>query len=235
MELGLHSPLSGSGSGSEQLLAPLRDILPEARLEWLSLPEVPELRLLLLNQDYPQHTLTPEQSLRIMQYPAYWCFCWASGQVLARYILDHPDVVAGRRVLDFGCGSGVAAIAAARAGAKQVVACDLDPDALLATRINAQGNGVQLDYSDDFFADRQHYDVILVADVLYDRANLPLLAKFLERADEVLVADSRVKDFDFPGYGHLGLYRADTVPDLAESEEFSRVNLYHGLAGVEQP
>ena len=236
MELGFQSPALGPENrlDSDKLLAPLRAILPEARLEWLPLPEVPELGLLLLNQDYPQHTLTPEQSLRIMQYPAYWCFCWASGQVLARYLLDNPDVVAGRRVLDFGCGSGIAAIAAARAGAKQVVACDLDRDALLASRINAQGNGVVLDYSEDFFADQQHYDVILVADVLYDRANLPLLAQFLERADEVLVADSRVKDFNFPGHRHLGLYRADTVPDLAESEEFSRVNLYRGIAEARQ-
>lgn len=211
-----------------QLLAPLQSILPDAQLEWLFLPEVPELRLLLLNQDYPQHTLSTEQAMRIMHYPAYWCFCWASGQVLARHILDAPHLVAGRRVLDFGCGSGVAAIAAARAGAAEVVACDLDSDARLASRINAAGNGVSLTYSEDFFADAQHYDLILVADVLYDRANLPLLDAFLERADEVLVADSRVKDFSVPGYRHLGQYRADTVPDLAESEAFSRVNLYRG-------
>ena len=69
---------------------------------------------------------------------------------------------------------------------------------------------------------------MIVADVLYDRANLPLLKTFLERADNVLLADSRIRDFSEPGYVRLGGERAFTVPDLAESEEFSHVSLYHG-------
>ncbi len=214
----------------EALQSRLRDYLPHAVLSRQTLPLAPELRLWLLDDSYPQHLLDGEQIQRIMNYPAYWCFCWASGQVMARYLLDNPELVRGKRVLDFGCGSAVAAIAAARAGAAAVVACDLDADALAVSALNAEVNGVELDYSIDFFADKQRYDVILVADVLYDRGNLPLLDQFLQRADAVLVADSRVKDFSVPGYRHVQFQRATTIPDLAESEEFSRVNLYLGRA-----
>ncbi|MBD2859588.1 methyltransferase [Spongiibacter sp. KMU-158] len=206
----------------------LGDILPQAEVLPTPLPLAPELSLYLLSEAYPQYELSAEQLEKIMNYPAYWCFCWASGQVMARYILDNPELVKNKRVIDFGAGSGVAAIAAAMAGAAEVVACDLDPDALLSSRENAALNHVELGYSDDFFGDEQYWDVILVADVLYDRANLPLLDVFLQRADNVLVADSRVKDFSVPGYRHLSFHRATTVPDLDESDEFSRVNLYLG-------
>ncbi|MEZ3224835.1 50S ribosomal protein L11 methyltransferase, partial [Escherichia coli] len=93
----------------------------------------------------------------------------------ARWLAARPQWVRDKRVLDFGSGSGVAAIAAARAGAAEVVACDLDPLALAASRANAELNGVELSYSADFFAEDDRFDLILVADVLYDRANLPLL------------------------------------------------------------
>jgi predicted nicotinamide N-methyase len=124
---------------------------------------------------------TPDEIRRVMDEPPYWCFCWASGLVLARWLAEHPQWVRGKTVLDFGAGSGVAAIAAARAGAAEVVACDLDPLALQASRANAALNGVALEVSADFFAEADRFDVILVADVLYDRANLPLLDAFLTR------------------------------------------------------
>ncbi len=206
----------------------LHAFLPSATVVKTRLPLAPEMDLYLLSADFPQHDLSPEQTQRIMNYPAYWCFCWASGQVMARYIFDNPALVRGKRVLDFGCGSGVAGIAAKLAGASVVIACDLDEDAIKSTKANAGLNGVELEYADDFFANDDEYDVILVADVLYDRANLPLLDVFLKRAPSVLVADSRVKDFHVNGYQWLAFQRATTVPDLAESEEFSRVNLYFG-------
>lgn len=214
----------------EQLQSRLRDFIPGADLSAQTLPLAPELQLWLLDECYPQHLLDSEQIQRIMNYPAYWCFCWGSGQVMARYLLDHPELVRGKSVVDFGCGSAVAAIAAAKAGAASVVACDLDPDAILSSYLNAELNAVELEYSADFFADEQHYDVILVADVLYDRANLPLLDCFRQRADTVLVADSRVKNFSVPGYRHIQFQHATTIPDLSESEEFSRINLYLGEA-----
>lgn len=214
----------------EQLQSRLRDFIPGADLSAQALPLAPELQLWLLDECYPQHLLDSEQIQRIMNYPAYWCFCWGSGQVMARYLLDHPELVRGKSVVDFGCGSAVAAIAAAKAGAASVVACDLDPDAILSSYLNAELNAVELEYSADFFADERHYDVILVADVLYDRANLPLLECFRQRADTVLVADSRVKNFSVPGYRHIQFQHATTIPDLSESEEFSRINLYLGEA-----
>ncbi|MNG01242.1 Ribosomal protein L11 methyltransferase [compost metagenome] len=147
--------------------------------------------------------------------------------MLARWLAEHPQWVRGKHVLDFGAGSGVAAIAAAKAGALEVVACDLDPLALAACRANAALNQVELGYSADFFQEADRFDLILVADVLYDRANLALLDQFLSRGRQVLVADSRVRDFQHPLYRRLGVMNACTWPDLAEPEEFRQVSLYH--------
>lgn len=217
-----------SSSARAQLTASLRRVLPAARADCQPLPDVPELSLYLLNADFSSAALTPEQTLAVLNYPAYWAFCWASGQVLARWLLDHPDTVAGKTVLDFGCGSGVAAIAAAKAGARRVIACDLDADALLATRHNAALNGETLELAADFDDVHAPLDVILVADVLYDRANLVWLQRFLDRAPLVLVADSRVRDFAEPGYRRLASQVSSTWPDLDEFDEFRRVQLYAG-------
>lgn len=206
----------------------LQRVLPAARAERCVLPDVPELALWLLNADFSNAALSRDEMAAVLEYPAYWAFCWASGQVLARWVLDNPDAVAGRVVLDFGCGSAVAGIAAARAGAARVLVCDLDPDALLASARNAELNGVELALFDDFAAITEPIDLILVADVLYDRANLPWLPRFLERAERVLVADSRIKHFDVPGYRHLQRVRSSTCPDLDEFDEFRDVNLYLG-------
>jgi predicted nicotinamide N-methyase len=125
-------------------------------------------------------------------------------------LAQNPQWVHGKRVLDFGAGSGVAAIAAAKAGALEVVACDLDPLALEACKANAALNEVTLSYSADFFAEADRFDLIIVADVLYDRANLPLLDQFLSRGRQALVADSRVRDFQHPLYQRLGMLEACT-------------------------
>ena len=86
---------------------------------------------------------------------------------------------------------------------------------------------MELSYSTDFFAEADRFDLILVADLLYDRANLPLLDAFLSRGREALVADSRVRDFSHPLYRRLEMLEAMTLPDLAEPEEFRHVSLYH--------
>ena len=204
----------------------LAELLGDARLIAATLPGT-DLRLWLIDADNMQRAFSPEETRRILEEPPYWCFCWASGLVLARWLAEHPEWVRGKRVLDFGAGSGVAAIAAARAGALEVVACDLDPLALAACRANAELNDVVLSYSEDFFAEADRFDLIIVADVLYDRANLPLLDHFLSRARQALVADSRVRDFNHPQYHRLDVLDACTWPDLAEPAEFRRVSLYH--------
>lgn len=211
-----------------ELSARLQAHIPFARAQLQTLPASPDIQLYLLNADYPQQSLTQEQMLAVMNYPAYWAFCWASGQVLARFIAEQPQWVRGRRVLDFGCGSGVVAIAAARAGAAVVYACDIDPDALLATAANAAHNGVELVLCDDYFSIAEPVDLIIVADVLYDRENLPWLDRFLQRAEEVLVADSRIRDFSRPGYEWLATHDSTTLPDLDELEEFRWVRIYRG-------
>lgn len=209
-----------------ELQAALSDLLGDARLCVESLPDT-DVRLWLIDAANMERAFSPEETRRILEEPPYWCFCWASGLVLARWLAANPDRVRGKRVLDFGAGSGVAAIAAAKAGAAEVVACDLDPLALAACRANAELNDVQLSYSQDFFAEADRYDLIIVADVLYDRANLPLLDQFLSRGRVALVADSRVRDFQHRLYERLDVLDACTWPDLAEPAEFREVSLYH--------
>lgn len=207
------------------LQAALAGILHDGKLCPTSLPGT-DLRLWLIDERNMHRPFTDDEVRRIMQEPPYWSFCWASGLVLAQWLQANPACVRGKTVLDFGAGSGVAALAAARAGAARVVACDIDPLALQACRANAQLNGLPLHYSANFFAEAEMFDVVLVADVLYDRANLPLLDAFLARGKTVLLADSRVRNFSHPRYQRIGLYDASTWPDLDESPEFRRVSLY---------
>lgn len=218
-----------------ELLDPLRALLGAARLTATALPgsDLPgsDLHLWLIDPTNMDRAFDAEETRRILEEPPYWCFCWASGLALARWLAERPEWVRGKRVLDFGAGSGVAAIAAARAGAAEVVACDLDPLALAACCANAALNGVELGYSADFFAEADRFDLILVADVLYDRANLPLLDAFLSRGRQALVADSRVRDFSHPLYQRLAVLDACTLPDLAEPHEFRKVSLYHAQRG----
>jgi len=213
-------------SAQHSLQRHLQQILPAARLEVVPLPATPDIRLLLLNEDYPQGDLSQEEMRRVMDNPLYWVFCWASGQVLASFLLQQPQWVRGKRVLDFGCGSGVVAIAAALAGAAEVVACDIDPLALAATRHNARLNTVPLTVTDDYFAVAGDIDLIIVADVLYDTRNFIWLQRFTERAGQVLIADSRVKNFDHPPYRQIARRDSCTLPDLDESAEFRDVRIY---------
>ena len=208
------------------LQAALGELLGDAQLVAEALPGT-DLKLWLIDANNMDRAFSPEETRRILEDPPYWSFCWASGLALARFLAEQPQWVAGKRVLDFGAGSGVAGIAAMKAGAVEVVACDLDPLAIEACRANAELNGVTLEYSGDFFAEEDRFDLILVADVLYDRANLPLLDQFLSRGKQALVADSRVRDFQHPLYTRLGILEALTLPDLAEPWEFRRVSLYH--------
>ena len=206
----------------------LSAVIPNAALEVVALPEVPRIRLALLQESYPQHSLDSDTVVSIMNTPMYWAFCWASGQVLARFIMDNPQYVKGRRVLDFGAGSGVVAVAAAISGAKAVVVCDTDPLALLACACNAELNDVVLECAPSLDGYSGEIDTILVSDVLYDRANLAWLQVFLDRAPSVLVADSRIRNFGAENYRLLSASSGYTFPDLDESQEFRQVKVYLG-------
>lgn len=209
------------------LTAEIRRTLARARIVPTPLPGCDGLQLYLLADDFPQGPLSPEEMDAALNEPAYWIFCWASGLALARRLLREPALVRGRKVLDFGTGSGVVACAAARAGAREVVACDIDPASLAATAANAALNGVAVRLAGDFFALAEDFDLVLAADVLYDRANHHFLDAFLARAPEVLVADSRVRNLSVPPYVLSGEEDAGTLPDLNEFDEFRRVRFYH--------
>ncbi|MFT6275858.1 MAG: putative nicotinamide N-methyase [Halioglobus sp.] len=210
----------------QKLISAVCSVLPGATLEATTLPDYPLLQLLLLSRKFPQHTLSSQQIARLMEEPLYWVFCWASGQIMARFIRDEPNWVKGKRVLDFGSGSGVVAIAAAQAGASEVVACDTDALALMAAQYNAGLNKVKLTLVADFFEVDGDIDLIVAADVLYDRENLIWLERFNQRADRVLVADSRIKDFDYPPYREIARHDSCTLPDMDESSEFRDVRIY---------
>ncbi|UUW71268.1 class I SAM-dependent methyltransferase [Pseudomonas oryzihabitans] len=209
------------------LAVALTALLGDARLTLQALPNS-DLSLWLIDPANMARAFSPAETQRLLEAPPYWAFCWASGLALARWIAAHPEHVAGRQVLDFGSGSGIAGLAAARAGAARVVCCDLDPLALKACRANAEANAVQIETLDDFCASTERFDLILAADVLYDRANLPLLGLLQNRAERILLADSRVRDLAHPGFTRLADLQACTLPDLAEPEEFRRVALYQG-------
>lgn len=201
-------------------------MLVDATVTAQRLPQCPEIELFLVEPESMRRPFSQEEIINIQANPAYWAFCWASGQVLAREILANPHWVAGKKVMDFGAGSGVVAIACALAGAREIIACDIDPEALLSCELNAQLNKVSYRLHGDLFEFDEDLDLLIAADVLYDRANLPLLDIFRAKAREVIVADSRVKDFHFPPYQSIGRVESFTVPDLDELDEFRWVNLY---------
>ena len=209
------------------LAAALTTLLGDARLCLQALPGS-DLSLWLIDPANMARAFSPAETQRLLEAPPYWAFCWASGLALAQWIVANPEGVAGRQVLDFGSGSGIAGLAAARAGATRVVCCDLDPLALAACRANAEANGLRIETLEDLHASPERFELILAADVLYDRANLPLLGLLQNRAERILLADSRVRDLVHPGFTRFAELQACTLPDLAEPEEFRRVTLYRG-------
>ena len=134
---------------------------------------VPEFKLWLASEYVPiwqaTETWLEEQNVD----PPYWAFCWPGGQAVARYLLDHPEAVRGKRVIDFAAGSGVSSMAAAQAGAQSVVANDIDLLSLVATRLNASANGLTVALSaDDWLASPDSApaaDVVIAGDVCYER------------------------------------------------------------------
>lgn len=210
----------------DSLTAEIRKTLSAARIVPTTLPDCAGLQLYLLDADFPRAPLSPAEMEAALNEPAYWIFCWASGLALARKILQEPGWVRGKKVLDFGAGSGVVACAAARAGAREVVACDIDPASLAACAANARLNGLDVRLAGDFFTLQEDFDLVLAADVLYDRANHVFLGAFLQRAPQVLVADSRVKNLSVSPYRLVAEADAGTLPDLNEFDEFRRVRFY---------
>ena len=150
--------------------------------EVLAPPHVPEIRLRLASEVHNLWQKTESELEEIGLPPPFWAFAWAGGQGLARYVLDHPESVAGKRVIDFATGSGLVAIAAARAGAASVLAADIDRFAGAAVRLNAVLNGVSVEFTGENLMDTTpDCDVLLAGDVFYDAAWAAALLPWFER------------------------------------------------------
>lgn len=151
----------------------------------LPVPLVPEVRLHQASEPIGLWQRTERAAGRTGLDPPFWAFAWAGGQALARYLLDHPVAVEGRRVADIASGSGLVAIAAARAGAAAVTGYDIDPLAVAAIAVNAAANGVTVgaaraDILDGFPSPAPQ--VVLVADAFYQRDLAARVTRFLARA-----------------------------------------------------
>ena len=155
-------------------------------------PFVPEITLYQADEPIALWERTEEPGVE--QPPPFWAFAWAGGQALARHLLDHPSLVAGRAVLDLATGSGLVAIAAARAGGRPVTANDIDPLSLAAAEANATANRVTLRTVEaDLLDGDDEYGVVLAGDVFYSREMtarvLPFLRRAAGRGSLVLVGD----------------------------------------------
>ena len=150
------------------ILDPVAFIRAETRL--LPVPHAPELSLHVADEATDLWQRTEEELGEIGLPPPFWAFAWAGGQALARYILDNPHIVRGRRVLDFASGSGLVAIAAMKAGAAGVTACDIDPFAIAAIGLNAQANDVTVAaVQQDLVGEDRDWDVVLAGDICYEQ------------------------------------------------------------------
>lgn len=186
----------------------------------------PDISLYLFDPSVLEGPISHDEAQAVVAEPAYWSFCWASGQALAAHILANPHLVRDETVLDFGSGSGIVAIAAAMAGAREAIACDIDPAALDAVAANARLNNVKVSLCSDWNRRPYGVGVVTAADVLYDPDNRPLLSVFRQAAPQVLLADSRLRDLGDDRYRRQLVVEARTWPDLHEFEEFNRVRIY---------
>jgi predicted nicotinamide N-methyase len=199
-----------------------RFILANTRL--LAVPLTPEIRLHLAEESLPIWQKTEEELGRINVPPPWWAFAWAGGQALARHLLDNAGLVAGRSVLDLGAGSGLAGIAAIKAGAARALAADTDPFARAAIALNARANGVALEATDRdlLAAEPSPFEVVLVGDLFYERPLAERVLGFLETANgdgaEVLVGDPRRSYFPRERFRQVAEYSVPVTRDLEDVE-----------------
>ena len=183
-------------------------------------PLVPEIKLYLATEVVPLWRATEEELEKMGVPPPYWAFAWAGGQALARYILDHPDIVAGKRVLDIGAGSGLVGIAAARAGAACVLAADIDAFSAAAVRLNAAANDCTIAITqDDLIGTDGDWDVILVGDLFYERPLAERLLAWLKVLGRpALLGDPGRTYFPRDQVERVALYNVQVSRDLEDRE-----------------
>ena len=204
----------------------LKSTLPEAYIEIVSLPGLPSLHLGLINSDFPTGPLDADTMKAVIRKPAYWAFCWGSGLATASYILSNPNLVLDRTICDFGTGSGVVAIAAKKAGAREVWACDIDPDALKATELNCHINKVEVSLVDSLDKISKRVSLMFMADVLYDKNNFALIEVALGRSEELIISDSRINNLEDSRFKIFNKTEMLTLPNLGEFDEYKEVTFY---------
>lgn len=201
----------------------------------LAPPHVPEIRLHLADEAHALWLRTEEELQEIGLPPPFWAFAWAGGQGLARYILDHPETVAGKSVLDFASGSGLVGVAAKLAGAASVAAADIDPFSADAAALNAGLNGVSLDWTgDDLIGRDDGWDLVLAGDIFYQRdiveRLLPWFSALSRRGAEILLGDPGRAYMPKTGLEKLAAYDVAVTRDL-EDAEVKRTTVWRFLSG----
>ncbi|MGY2993488.1 class I SAM-dependent methyltransferase [Mesorhizobium sp. URHB0026] len=197
----------------------------KANMRLASVPALPEIRLYTSHPSSGLRRLVEDDDADSQEpQPPYWAYAWAGGAVLARYVLDHPEIVAGRRVLDLGAGSGIVGIAAAKAGAGAVMAAEVDRNGVAALALNAAANGVTITImgNDITTGPPPAVHLVLAGDVFYGQGvalgMMPFLDRCLAAGVEVLVGD--------PGRAYLPRSRLRLVaeykvPDFGEAKDAS--------------
>ena len=203
-------------------LDPARFISANTQVQTTTL--LPEIHLALASELMPVWRASEAELEAEGVPPPYWAFAWAGGQALARYLLDHPEVVRGRCVLDFASGCGVSAIAAAKAGAARVIANEIDPYAAEATRINADLNGVELEVVErDLVGEGDpSWQVVLAGDVCYEEQPAERFIRWLRalagEGREVLLGDPMRTYLPRSGLERVIAYGVRTTREIEDSD-----------------
>ncbi len=203
-------------------IAPTDFVRANTRLD--AAPFVPEIRLHCADEAFDLWERTEERTGSADLAPPFWAFAWAGGQGLARYVLDHPELVRGRHVLDLASGSGLVAIAAALAGAASVRASEIDPLAVAAIALNAEANDVTVTASltDVLDGDGAPSDVVLAGDVFYEREfagrALAFLARATARGADIAVGDPGRAYLPRTGFEQLACYDVPVIRALEDAD-----------------
>lgn len=185
-----------------------REAFIRAETRLLPVPHAPEISLYLADEAIPLWQKTEDELAKIGLPPPFWAFAWAGGQALARYVLDHPELVNGKTVLDFAAGSGLCGIAAAKSGARLVDAVDIDAFAVSSIPINAAANSVTIAARMiDLVGSDEGWDVVFAGDVFYEQDMAARVFAWLDglrqRGATVLIGD--------PGRSYLPKHRLATL------------------------
>jgi predicted nicotinamide N-methyase len=206
-----------------------REAFIRAETRLLPVPHAPEIRLHVAEEATALWQRTEEELGAMGLPPPFWAFAWAGGQALARYVLDHPELVRGRRVLDVASGSGLVAIAAAMAGASEVVAADIDAFATSAIALNAAANGVRVTpWHGDLVGTDGSWDAVLAGDIFYEREIAERVSSWLvhleRRGATVIIGDPGRSYLPMEKLQEIARYHVKVTRDLEDADiKLSRV------------